>query len=143
MPKKFQPSLPLGYGLAQSTGAHIPTEFGSGSDGAVDRLVYVGLSRLAFAPQSGCSGASAIFIFGGNELGVLQLSRKRRKMVILLTFPVFARLSAQKKTLQMLLHKVSFSIRVLLSGVALKHNYFGASPILIFGGNEIGVLQLS
>ena len=52
-------------------------------------------------------------------------------MAILRTFPVFARFSAQKKTLRMLLHKVNFAIRVLLSGVALKHkNYFARFSLI-------------
>ncbi len=62
-------------------------------------------------------------------------------MAILRIFPVFTRLSAQKKTLQMLLHKVSFSIRVLLSGVALKHKMLWGKPILIFWGKEICVFN--
>jgi hypothetical protein len=41
-------------------------------------------------------------------------------MPIFRHFPVFTRLSAQKKTLQNFFHKVSFSIDVFLSGVALK-----------------------
>ncbi len=52
-------------------------------------------------------------------------------MAIYPTNPLFARLPAQKKTLQNFFHKVSFSIWDLLSGFAQKHkNYFARFSLI-------------